>query len=50
VFRAVIETNLMGQVNGSRAALTHFRRQEQGTLINLASVWSRVTTPMSAPT
>jgi short-subunit dehydrogenase len=41
----VIETNLMGQVNGSRAALTHFRRQGQGTLINLASVWARVTTP-----
>jgi NAD(P)-dependent dehydrogenase (short-subunit alcohol dehydrogenase family) len=36
VFRVVIETNLMGQVNGSRAALTHFRRQGQGTLINLA--------------
>jgi NAD(P)-dependent dehydrogenase (short-subunit alcohol dehydrogenase family) len=49
VFRAVIETNLMGQVNGSRAALMHFRRQEQGTLINLASVWSRVTTPDVSP-
>jgi NAD(P)-dependent dehydrogenase (short-subunit alcohol dehydrogenase family) len=44
-FRAVIETNLMGQVNGSRAALRQFRRQGGGTLINVASVWGRVTTP-----
>jgi NADP-dependent 3-hydroxy acid dehydrogenase YdfG len=45
VFRAVIDTNLMGQVNGSRAALVEFRRQGQGTLINVASVWAGVTTP-----
>jgi NADP-dependent 3-hydroxy acid dehydrogenase YdfG len=34
VFRAVIETNLLGQVNGARAALQCFRRQDDGTLIN----------------
>lgn len=45
VFRAVIETNLMGQVHGSRAAVQQFRRQGHGTLINTASVWARVTTP-----
>jgi NAD(P)-dependent dehydrogenase (short-subunit alcohol dehydrogenase family) len=44
-FRAVIETNLMGQVHGCRAALRQFRRQGEGGLINLASVWGRVTTP-----
>jgi NAD(P)-dependent dehydrogenase (short-subunit alcohol dehydrogenase family) len=45
VFRAVIETNLMGQVHGARAALAQFRRQGQGVIINLCSVWGRVTSP-----
>jgi len=45
VFRAVIETNLFGQVHGARAALPHFRRQRSGVLINMASVWGRVTAP-----
>jgi NAD(P)-dependent dehydrogenase (short-subunit alcohol dehydrogenase family) len=49
VFRAVIETNLLGQVNGARAALAHFRRQGDGTLINLASVWGRLTSPQVSP-
>jgi len=45
VFRAVIETNLFGQVHGARAALPAFRRQGSGVLINMSSVWGRVTTP-----
>jgi NAD(P)-dependent dehydrogenase (short-subunit alcohol dehydrogenase family) len=45
VFRAVIETNFFGQVNGARAALQRFRAQRTGVLINLSSVWGRVTTP-----
>jgi short-subunit dehydrogenase len=45
IFRAVIETNLFGQVHGARAALAHFRRQGSGVLINMASVWGRVTAP-----
>jgi len=45
VFRGVIETNLFGQVHGARAALPHFRRQGSGVLINMGSVWGRVTTP-----
>jgi NAD(P)-dependent dehydrogenase (short-subunit alcohol dehydrogenase family) len=45
VFRAVIETNLMGQVHGARAALTRFRAQGEGSLVNVGSLWSRVTTP-----
>jgi NAD(P)-dependent dehydrogenase (short-subunit alcohol dehydrogenase family) len=46
VFRAVIETNLFGQVHGARAALERFRAQGSGgALVNLASVWGRVTTP-----
>jgi NAD(P)-dependent dehydrogenase (short-subunit alcohol dehydrogenase family) len=45
VFRAVIETNLMGQVHGARAALPAFTQQQGGVLINMSSVWGRVTTP-----
>jgi NAD(P)-dependent dehydrogenase (short-subunit alcohol dehydrogenase family) len=45
VFRAVIETNLFGQVHGARAALPQFRRQGSGVLVNMSSVWGRVTTP-----
>jgi NAD(P)-dependent dehydrogenase (short-subunit alcohol dehydrogenase family) len=49
IFRTVIETNLMGQVHGSRAVLPYFREQGEGVLINLASVWARVTTPDVSP-
>jgi short-subunit dehydrogenase len=45
VFRNVIETNLFGQVHGARAALPHFRARATGVLINMSSVWGRVTTP-----
>jgi len=38
VFRRVIETNLMGQVHGARAALRRFRKQDEGVLINMSSV------------
>jgi short-subunit dehydrogenase len=49
VFRRVIETNLMGQVHGARAALHHFREQGSGVLINISSVWGRVSTPQVSP-
>jgi len=45
VFRAVIETNLFGQVHGARAALRHFREQRTGVLINMSSIWGRVSAP-----
>jgi NAD(P)-dependent dehydrogenase (short-subunit alcohol dehydrogenase family) len=45
VFKTVIETNLFGQSHGARAALRRFREQGSGVLINLSSVWGRVTTP-----
>jgi NAD(P)-dependent dehydrogenase (short-subunit alcohol dehydrogenase family) len=44
-FRRVIETNLFGQIHGSRAALEHFREQGGGVLINVASLWGRITSP-----
>jgi NAD(P)-dependent dehydrogenase (short-subunit alcohol dehydrogenase family) len=45
VFRAVIETNFFGQVHGARASLPRFRAQRSGALINVSSVWGRVTSP-----
>ena len=49
VFRQIIETNLMGQVHGARAALRRFRAQGSGVLINMSSVWGRVSTPQVTP-
>jgi len=49
VFRGVVETNVMGQVHGARAALRRFRRQGSGVLINMSSVWGRVPSPQVAP-
>jgi NAD(P)-dependent dehydrogenase (short-subunit alcohol dehydrogenase family) len=49
VFRRVIETNLMGQVHGARAALRCFREQGSGVLINMSSVWGRVSSPQVSP-
>jgi NAD(P)-dependent dehydrogenase (short-subunit alcohol dehydrogenase family) len=45
IFRAVIETNLLGQVHGARSALRRFREQHSGVLINMSSVWGRVSAP-----
>lgn len=36
-FRALFETNVMGVVHGSQAALLQFREQGRGTLINIGS-------------
>jgi len=49
VFLRVLETNLIGQVNGARAALTRFRAQGAGVLINMSSVWGRVSSPAVSP-
>lgn len=49
VFRRVIETNLLGQVHGARAALRQFFEQRAGVLINVSSVWGRVSTPYVSP-
>ena len=43
--RRVIETNLLGFVNGAYLALKIFKRQRYGVLINNASVVSRLATP-----
>lgn len=49
VFRQIVETNLMGQVHGARAALKRFRPQGSGVLINMSSVWGRISSPQVTP-
>jgi NAD(P)-dependent dehydrogenase (short-subunit alcohol dehydrogenase family) len=49
VFERILTTNLMGQIYGSRAALKRFRAQGEGVLINMSSVWGRVTSPLVSP-
>src|SRR4051794_32025073 len=48
-FRAVVTTTLFGYVHGMRAALTCFRRQGHGTVVNVASILGEVPTPLMAP-
>ncbi len=43
--RRVIETNLFGAIHGARAVVPVFRRQRRGTMINVASVLSKVGNP-----
>ena len=38
IFREVIETNFFGTVYGARAVVPYFRKQQQGTLINISSL------------
>jgi NAD(P)-dependent dehydrogenase (short-subunit alcohol dehydrogenase family) len=49
VFRSIVDTNLMGQVHGARAALRRFQEQRSGVLINVSSVWGRVSSPQVSP-
>lgn len=49
VFEQVIRTNLLGQIYGARAALAAFRKNGGGTLINMSSVWGRITAPYVVP-
>ena len=46
--RRVIETNLMGQVNGAHAVLPYFRRDGAGVLINMVSAGGWTATPYAA--
>jgi NAD(P)-dependent dehydrogenase (short-subunit alcohol dehydrogenase family) len=45
VYRRAIETNLFGEIHGSRAALSRFREQGEDVLVNMSSVWGRLTSP-----
>lgn len=46
--RRVIETNLIGHINGAYAALRHFRKQGRGTLINMISIGGWIAAPYAA--
>ncbi|HZI12297.1 MAG TPA: SDR family NAD(P)-dependent oxidoreductase [Myxococcus sp.] len=47
-FRQLMETNFFGTVSGTRAALTQFRHQGYGTLVNVASTFGAVTAPYAS--
>ncbi|MEC5200926.1 NAD(P)-dependent dehydrogenase (short-subunit alcohol dehydrogenase family) [Arthrobacter sp. PL16] len=49
VFDRLIAVNLLGQVYGARAALRVFRSQGRGVLVSVASVYSRITSPLVSP-
>ncbi|AKF84280.1 short-chain dehydrogenase [Myxococcus fulvus 124B02] len=44
-FRQLMETNFFGTVSGTRVAVTQFRRQGYGTLVNVSSSFGAVTAP-----
>jgi short-subunit dehydrogenase len=46
--RRVVETNLIGHMNGAHAALGHFRRDGRGTLINMISLGGWAPAPYAA--
>lgn len=46
--RRVVEANLLGHVHGAHAALTRFRTQGHGLLVNLISLGGWVPTPYAA--
>lgn len=47
VHNQIIKTNLLGYINGAHAAVTHFKKQKRGVLINLNSVGGYVAFPYS---
>ncbi len=49
VYRQVIETNLFGQIHGARTVVPYFKEQGSGVLINVASMWSKISSPYVSP-
>lgn len=49
VYRHIVETNLFGQIHGARAVLPQFRAQGHGVLINVASLYAKLTSPYVGP-
>jgi short-subunit dehydrogenase len=46
--RRVIESNLIGHMNGAHAAIKHFRQRQRGILINMISLGGWWSTPYAA--
>ena len=49
VFRQIVETTLFGQIHAARAVLPQFRTQGYGVLVNVASLYGRVSSPYVSP-
>lgn len=49
VFRQTVDTTLFGQVHAARAVVPQFRSQGHGVLVNIASLYGRVSSPYVAP-
>ncbi|MGH8910522.1 MAG: SDR family NAD(P)-dependent oxidoreductase [Egibacteraceae bacterium] len=43
--RRVLEVSLLGQIHGARAALRQFRAQGSGVLVNVSSLYAKLTMP-----
>lgn len=50
VFRQVVDTTLFGQVHAARAVLPVFRSQGHGVLVNISSLYGRLSSPTSPRT
>lgn len=48
-FRRVIQTKLFGTVHGSQVALEHFLERGHGVLVNVDSLYGRITSPYVSP-
>ncbi len=49
VFRQVVDTTLFGQVHAARVVLPVFRSQGHGVLVNVSSLYGRLSSPYVAP-
>jgi NAD(P)-dependent dehydrogenase (short-subunit alcohol dehydrogenase family) len=49
VFRQIVDTTLFGQVYAARAVLPQFRSQGHGVLVNIASLYGRLSSPYVSP-
>jgi short-subunit dehydrogenase len=49
VFRQIVDTTLFGQVYAARAVLPQFRSQGHGVLVNIASLYGRLSAPYVSP-
>ncbi|WP_199837038.1 MULTISPECIES: SDR family NAD(P)-dependent oxidoreductase [unclassified Streptomyces] len=49
VFRRIVDTTLFGQVHAARAVLPQFRSQGRGVLVNIGSLYGRLSSPYVAP-
>lgn len=45
VFRKIVDTTLFGQIHSARAVLPQFRAQGHGVLVNVASLYGRLSSP-----